>query len=151
MLLKQGNIWTDFDKLDYACTTTNSVVKRNGELVMGAGHALQAKQRFPGLALDLGKQIQAKGASLGFYGLLLSDKILAFQTKIHFNDNSPIEVVQRSTDMLRRLALKYPEKTFGLPFPGISNGKLNPKDVYPILKQLPDNVTVYHLVNLELD
>ena len=52
MLLKQGNIWEDFDNLDYVCITTNSVVKRNGTLTMGAGIALDADlMRNPDLTL----------------------------------------------------------------------------------------------------
>ena len=151
MLLKQSNIWTDFDQLDYVCITTNAIVKANGNLVMGAGIALDADKHNPNLKVEFGRQIRERGLSNQFYGLLLAEeKYIAFQTKYHWRNDSPLELVARSIDMLRRLALKYPNCTFGLPFPGISNGKLNPKDVHPLLLQLPDNVTVYHLVNLEL-
>lgn len=152
MLLKQGNIWNDFDQLDYVCITTNAISKANGNLTMGAGVALDADKHNPKLKVEFGRQLRERGLFNKFYGLLLAEeKYIAFQTKYHWKNDSPLELVARSTDMLRRLALRYPERTFGLPYPGISNGKLNPKDVYPILKQLPDNVTVYHLNKLNLE
>lgn len=152
MLLKQGNIWNDFDQLDYVCITTNAVSKANGNLVMGAGVALDADKHNPKLKVEFGRQLRERGLFNKFYGLLLAEeKYIAFQTKYHWKNDSPLELVARSTDMLRRLALRYPDRTFGLPFPGVNNGKLNPKDVYPILKQLPDNVTVYHLNKLNLE
>ena len=151
MQLVQANIWEYADKLDYVCITTNSIVKQNGELVMGAGIALKAKQRVPTLPLDFGNQIKSKNLQGKFYGLLLShEKYLAFQTKLHYQDESPLDVVQQSCNLLNRLAKKYPDKSFGLPYPGISNGRLDPKVVYPFLKDLPDNVFVYHINKLEL-
>lgn len=151
MQLIQANIWEYADKLDYVCITTNSIVKQNGELVMGAGNALQAKQRVPTLPLDFGDQIKSKNLQGKFYGLLLShEKYLAFQTKLHYQDESPLDVVSKSVAALERLANKYPDKTFGLPFPGISNGRLSAKVVYPMLLKLPDNVYVYHLDKLDL-
>lgn len=145
MQLVQGNIWNN-QSLSYICITTNSIVKANGNLTMGAGIAKEANDRVSGLAKDLGKQIKARDLEGKFYGLLLSkEKYIAFQTKLHWKEDSPIEVVTKSIDMLRRLALKYPNKTFGLPFPGIQNGGLKPKDVLPLLQVLPNNVLVYHL------
>ena len=44
MILKQGNIFDDFDSLDFVGITTNSILNKHGELVMGAGIAKTAKQ-----------------------------------------------------------------------------------------------------------
>lgn len=150
MLLKQRNIWNDHDQLDYICITTNSVVKNNGDLVMGAGNADQARQRIPNIAKLFGDLIIQKGKHMGEYNLVAVGKYIAFQTKIHYSNPSPLEVVQKSCDILNKLARKYPNKTFGLPFPGILNGRLSPKIVYPMLLKLPDNVHVYHLGKLDL-
>lgn len=151
MQLIQANIWEYADKLDYVCITTNSVIKQNGELVMGAGNALQAKQRVPTLPLDFGNQIKSKNLQGKFYGLLLShEKYLAFQTKLHYQDESPLDVVSKSVSALERLANKYPDKTFGLPFPAISNGKRTVAEILPMLETLPNNVYVYHLDKLNL-
>jgi hypothetical protein len=152
MQLIQDDIWDYVNKLDYVCITTNSIVKRDGSLVMGAGIALAAVHHNPQLPKEFGDQILAKNLAGKFYGLLVSQdkKYIAFQTKLHYRDNSPIEVVEKSCEMLGRLAKRYPEQSFGLPYPGISNGKLNPKDVYPFLINLPDNVHVYHINKLDL-
>ena len=151
MQLVQANIWHYAEQLDFVCITTNSIVKNNGELVMGAGNALQAKQRVPSLPLEFGKQVSDKNLSGQFYGLLVCDKYIAFQTKLHFANESPLEVVQRSVDSLRRLALKYPDKSFGLPFPAINHGKRTVAEILPFLETLPDNVYVYHLDKLNLE
>lgn len=150
MQLVQDDIWSYADKLDYICITTNSIVKTNGCLVMGAGIAKTAMERNKELPKDFGDQILAKNLAGKFYGLLASGKYLAFQTKLHYKDESPLDVVQQSCNLLNRLAKKYPDKSFGLPYPGINNGRLDPKVVYPFLKDLPDNVFVYHINKLEL-
>lgn len=138
------NIWDDFDSLSYVCITTNSIVKRNNELVMGAGIALQAAKRDKDLMLGFGRQIIALTKVNQIYGLLVFKKYLAFQTKIHFSNPSTIPLLQYSVDKLTRLANKYPELTFGLPYPCINNGGLTKNIVYPFIKNLPHNVTVYY-------
>lgn len=151
MKLVQGNIWEFENKLDYVCITTNSIVKRDGSLVMGAGIAKEANLKVNGLAKDFGQQILNKNLHGDFYGLLLAkEKYIAFQTKLHYKNESPLDVVERSCEMLERLSKRHPEKSFGLPFPGVSNGRLSPKVVYPFLVKLPDNVIVYHINKLEL-
>lgn len=149
MKLIQANIWDYENQFDYICITTNAISKSNGNLVFGAGIAKQADQRHPKLKVEYGKQLRERGLFNKFYGLLLAEKkYIAFQTKYHWNSNSPLELVQRSIEMLIRLANKYPDKTFALPNKGINNGCLHPNVVLPALKQLPDNVTVFHLRNL---
>lgn len=142
----QKNIWLDSANLDYVCITTNSMVKKDKTLCMGAGNAKQAKMLIPSLPFDFGQKILEKNLNLAYYGLLLAqDKYIAFQTKIHWKDESPLWVIQSSCEMLKRLALKYPERTFGLPFPGINNGKRTKEEVFPLLENLPSNVYIYSL------
>lgn len=148
MLLKKGNIFDDFDTLDYVGITTNSMLNKNGELIMGAGIAKIAKQNNKMLPQLFGSQIQAKECVGGFYGLLIQGKYLAFQTKRNWKDCSDIQDVIRSINMLKKVAVKYSNKSFGIPFPAINNGGLCWKDVIIYLYDLPDNVTVYHLEDL---
>ena len=150
MQLVNDDIWQYADKLDYICITTNSIVKANGCLTMGAGIAKTAMERNPDLPKEFGDQILAKNLAGKFYGLLASGKYLAFQTKLHYKDEPPLDVVQQSCNLLNRLAKKYPDKSFGLPFPGINNGRRKPSEIFPFLKDLPDNVFVYHINKLEL-
>ena len=148
MILKKGNIFDDYDKLDYVGITTNSILNKKGELVMGAGIAKTAKELFPQLPVLFGSQIKAKGVECKYYGLLLQGKFLAFQTKRHWKDKSSIDDVIRSINMLKHGAEKYPNKLFGIPFPAINNGGLSISSVLPYLEILPDNVIVYHLEGL---
>ena len=48
----KGDIWKS--DCDIIAITTNGVVKKNGELVMGRGIASQAKQRYPDIPKILG-------------------------------------------------------------------------------------------------
>ena len=139
----KGDIWNDFDELDYICVTTNSVLKTNGNLCMGKGIAKQAANRCPHLPIIFGQQIKLKNKENGIYGLLAYEKYIAFQTKIDWRDSSPLYVIANSLDKLTRLALKYPKKVFGLSYPGIGNGNLTKHQVYPLLKTLPGNVIIY--------
>lgn len=87
----KGNIW-DYDLfLDHICVTVN-LVQYNGRAVMGAGIALEAKQRFPDIDLVLGEKIKQDPTKLGPFGLVallatkrhsahLSLGILSFPTK----------------------------------------------------------------------
>lgn len=143
--VSKGNIWDDFDELDYICITTNSILKTNGELVMGKGIAKQAANHCPHLPTIFGQLIKLKNKENSIYGLLAYQKYIAFQTKIDWKNTSPLYVIANSLDKLTRLALKYPNKVFGLPYPGINNGGLTKDQVYPLLKQLPSNVIVYFL------
>ena len=148
MLLKRGNIFDDYDALDFVGITTNSILNKKGELVMGAGIAKTAKGICPELPSMFGSQIKDKGVEGGFYGLLLAGKYVAFQTKRDWRDNSDIQDVIRSINMLKRGAEKYPNSKFGLPFPAINNGGLKTSDILPHISHLPDNVTVYHLEDI---
>jgi hypothetical protein len=57
----KANIWTYWGVADALCITTNGSVKSNGELVMGRGIALEAAQRFPGMAYHLGRKVKHEG------------------------------------------------------------------------------------------
>lgn len=149
MILKQGDVFDDFDSLDFVGITTNSILNKKGELVMGAGIAKTAKQHNKHLPLLFGSQIKAKEVEGSFYGVLVQGKYFAFQTKRHWKDGSDIQDVIRSINILKRGAEKYPNKVFGLPFPAINNGGLCWRYVIKYLKDLPDNVIVYHLEDLK--
>lgn len=145
MFIVNKDIWLDADELDYICITTNSVVKNNFDLVMGAGIAKEANNRVKGLAKDFGRQICQLEKKMGVYGLLVdkTKKYIAFQTKIHYKDGSPLHVVQKSTRLLYNLAIALPDKTFGLPYPAVNHGGRSKAEIYPIISVLPDNVIVY--------
>lgn len=52
----QGDIWNYVGKVDVLCITTN-LSFHGVSAVMGAGLALQAKQRYPGIEVELGQRL----------------------------------------------------------------------------------------------
>ena len=142
MRLVKGNVF-EFEDVDYACITTNSILNKKGELVMGAGVALEAKQRFPELPKIYGNKIQRLGLVSGEYYLLQHNNLIAFQTKVHYKDKSPLGLVKKSVTRLKFLATLFDDCIFGLPFPAINNGGLTKEMVLPIIESLPDNVLVF--------
>lgn len=140
-----GNVFES--NCDYIGVTTNSIVKRNGELVMGAGVALEAKTINPELPKLFGDWILRKNIVGGFYGIIppLDGKHFAIQTKRHYKDKSNIMDVRISIETLKDVAEKRPNKTFAIAFPAINNGGLKEEDVIPHLNILPENVYVYKL------
>lgn len=145
MKIKIGNIFECMDELDYVGITTNSTLNNKGHLVMGAGNAKQAKEVCPELPAIFGEQVSKGCGNLGFYGLLRHNQYFALQTKLHWRDKSPIEVVKRSINKLRLASLKHPDKVFGVPFPAINHGKLSEEEIIPLLKELPENVIIFKL------
>ena len=108
-----GDMWTTFTETDLFLITTNATIKRNGALVMGRGIARQARDRFPGLDVALGKQIKnvcgnpstQLRSGQGQYGLLVSPrwpraKLGAFQVKRHYSQLASLELIRRSTTAL---------------------------------------------------
>lgn len=141
----QKNIWDDFDILDYICITTNAITKSDGTLVMGAGIAKQASLKENQLKIVWGKQLREKSLVNKLYGLLSYNKYIAFQTKINWKNPSTLEIISYSVNKLKLLAEKYPDKIFGLAYPGINNGGLTKDMVKPLLLKLPNNVVIYYL------
>lgn len=144
LYVKDKNIFEDIIALDYVCITTNAILNTKGHLIMGRGVAKQANIHNPNLKVIFGQQLKERKLENKVYGLLVAEnKYIAFQTKIHYKHSSPIDVIKYSTDKLKRLAEKYPNHIFGLPYPGISNGQLTKEVVEPIISTLPDNVIIY--------
>lgn len=156
MRMKYGDMLSRLSFDELVVITTNSVIKSNGALVMGAGIAGEVSKRFPGIDSLIGKMI-TKQLKLDDriiapehikYGFMIcpAGKLAIFQTKYHFKYNSPIELITYSKDKLKDYALSYPDKIINLNFPGIANGGLKEEVVLPIIKDLPDNVFVWKFV-----
>ena len=148
MILEYGNMWSIWSKTDLFLITTNSFVKHTGQLVMGAGIARQARDRFPGLDTTLGQAIRETCGHLGEYGLFISPRWPAtrlglFQVKRHWSTDAILDLIHQSADQLTQWASTHPDCRIDLNFPGIGNGRLSPDQVLPVIKQLPDNVHVW--------
>lgn len=144
MQLCFGDMWSVFDVTDYFCFTTNSFIKNSGALVMGAGIAKEVAQRFP----NIPKQLGAKIKHLSHYGIIdagmiNSTRLIAFQVKTYWDNNACMPLISCSSLKLEDLAREYPNRRFDLNYPGIGNGKLSEKQVFPLIRNLPDNVYIW--------
>ena len=135
-------------KLDVVCITTNAFVRKDGRLVMGRGAAYEATKRFPNCDRVFGSMVNSH---LCAYGILIhpdrgSPILAAFQVKTHWADLADLTLIEKSVTVLDRLARRdWKHLKVGLNFPGIGNGGLKEVDVLPLLKRLPDNVSVWKL------
>lgn len=144
MKLHQGNIWSILETTDLLLFTSNSTLNKDGHLVMGAGIAKEAKERFPMFPKLLGNKIKAINKVGQWYGVLASPnyKVGAFQTKTDWKLPSTLELIEYSTEMLIQIAPNY--ERIDMPVAGCGHGGLNYKDVESIIKRLPDNVHIWN-------
>ena len=142
-----GNLW-DAKPEFIKCITTNGVVKKNGELVMGAGVALQAKERYPQLPSLLGSYVKRSGNMVYYFKDL---NIASFPTKNNWKDKSDIQLIIKSCIQLNMLLESLNEDNFNhfscyavLSRPGCGKGGLDwEKEVKPVIsKILSDRVWV---------
>lgn len=138
----RGNAWLLAKDFDVLCITTNGMIKKNGECVMGRGIASQFKARFPFGPKILGDKITENGNIV--QKIMWNDEIIymAFPTKHKWLEGSNMELIKNSAKQLEEFALDNPDKKILLPKPGCSNGGLNWSDVKTIINFLPDNVYI---------
>lgn len=146
MQLIKGNIWESASQ--NIAITTNSVIRTDGSLVMGAGIAKEAALKYPDLAYKAGQLISALNKHTKWYGFIGSfsypdRNIYLFQTKTLFTRPSCLKLIEHSTEMMIEYLNQNPIE-ISLNFPGIGKGGLDSKKVLPIIEQLPDSVTVFY-------
>ena len=135
MKTSKGNIWTF--EADWIVITTNGFVKKNGEAVMGAGVALQAKKKFPKLPTALAEHLGEKGNCVGVFE---DFGIITMPVKINWWEKARLDLIKKSCIEMSSLPFN---ETFVVPKPGCGNGKLSWQDVKPICeKYLDDRFTL---------
>lgn len=150
MIIK-GNIWDHYNKYNAVCVTCNSIIKNNGELVMGAGIAKQFAEKYRWLPKYWGKRIvefeikqklkpHIMVTSQDDFGNSFYTHIIYFKTKEHWKDPSYVYLIERSMIKLCEcIDLLGWEKVL-LPAPGCTNGGLDwEKQVYPAIKPYLDD------------
>ena len=129
--------------------TINNTIKNDGSLVMGRGIALAFNKEFPYLAQRWGKVIEgmAEGGHTDF-GVVLDGPrtwghnqiyLVGLQTKRHWGDPSPIELVVESVKKLRDLADLLCWSRVICPKFGCANGKLSWDEVEKKIKKYLDD------------
>ncbi len=145
MIEAVGDLWTY--PCDAKCVTTCGTLKANGELVMGAGVALQAAERFVYIARDFGNHVRVAGNVPFFwvnhYMPEREDQeiLITFPTKHHWRDPSDPELIQASAEMIVKKLDTYHKHIhiIAMPRPGCGNGGLRWADVKPLLEPLLDD------------
>jgi len=129
MKVIKGNIWDYHKKGHYIVIPTNGFVKSNGECVMGAGLAKQAREKYPNFPMLLGTFIKSHGNVVHY----INPHMLSFPVKHHWKQKADLPLIEQSTRNLAFVGAATTVDTVYLPKVGCGNGKLNWKDVEPIL------------------
>lgn len=140
--------------------TTNSIVKRDGSLVMGRGSAGEAAQRIPNIGIECATAIQNAHPRFALngtedYGFMVvrpprEDRVgfAILQAKRHWQDVSAIETIMLSIRMLKAYLLANPDVQVRTVFPGGGCGQIgggtppSVREIAMLLRPLPDNLTV---------
>jgi len=143
---RQGDMWARYPLVDHFFITTNAVIDKKGALVMGAGIALEVKNRFPRIEVEAGKRVTTIKDYNDYYGVLAGiggTKIGLFQVKKHWKQDADINLIRASTRELHTLANKEKDCLFVLNYPGIGYGKLSKHIIQPIIDILPNNIEIW--------
>ena len=148
------DMWDVYRQYDAICCTTNSVVKRNGALVMGAGIAKQFAHKYPWVSQYWGTLVKKRkingNTQPGVILTILKQKphLIYFQTKEHWKDKSNIGLINRSIHLLAGLIDTTNLEKILLPKPGCDNGGLNwETEVLPIIKPVLDKYPEIHIID----
>ena len=130
----RGNFWYEAPSHDILVVTTNGIVKKTGELVMGGGIARQFVQQFPQLPRLLGHRVRVGGNRP--YLITFGDgrSVLSMPTKQHYSDPSPLDLIRSSAQRITRMLKDRTKKILSVR-PGCGLGGQEWSDVKPILKE----------------
>lgn len=134
LIMTNYNLW-DYPA-EFRCITTNGILNSRDELVMGAGVALQAKQRYPELPEILGRLVK----QLGNIPYIIEDLgIISFPTKNHWKYPSLLSLIEKNAKLIVELVDDYEIKSVVMPKIGTGNGGLNWEDVRKVIEPIFDN------------
>ena len=127
-----------------AVVTTNGVIRKNGDAVLGKGQALEAKKLFPGMEQQLGEYLRKYGNRAFYMGARqVGDhltSVVTFPTKHHYRDNSDLDLIMRSAIQLKEIVIKFQLSKVYLPPVGCGLGRLDYlNQVRPILHKILDD------------
>lgn len=144
MLEIKGNIWKCEGII---CVTTNGILNKAGNLVMGKGIALEAKIKFPELPAVFGQHVKKNGNIPFLYYQNGWPCCLSFPTKHHWKDKSDLQLIKNSAKIAQSIANELIGQpipgsylssayNFYMSRPGCGNGHLNWNDVKPVIADI---------------
>ena len=147
-ILRGADLWSFLHLNHWVVVTTNTVVKKNGKAVMGAGIAKDAADRFPILPDIYGKYLK-EATDKSDIAIIPLIGVVLFPTKYNWNAPSDLSLIEKNAI---RLANRFIEnKTVGmgranhvfLPPLGCGLGQRKWEEVEPVISPiLDDNFTV---------
>lgn len=99
MKVEKHNIWGLHAKGEWICITTNGVVKRSGEAVMGRGCAREAAQRFPDLPWALGARLDHLGNIPHRFDF---ERLYTFPVKHVWWERADLDLIKTSARLLTK-------------------------------------------------
>lgn len=156
MEVVEGDLWSEVGKADLILFTSNADLDSKGELVMGRGAALEAKQRWPHLAKVLAEATGGKRE----YGLAWArgmetgskTHLGCLQVKRSWRDPADLKLIDWSAGKLAAALSKWlenpehegKEMRVAINYPGIGKGTggLSEEDVAPLLEKHFGNLPV---------
>lgn len=111
---------------------TNGTIRKDASNVMCAGLARDAKMRWPELPLQLGKKVKSCGnAPHGFPQW----RIITFPVKHHWWEKADLQLIRQSVMYLATGSHASRYEIIYMPKVGCGNGRLQWRDVKPILEE----------------
>lgn len=136
MIEIEGDFWRT--ETDLRCITTNGAIRANGNAIMGAGIALQARDRYPDVEHRLGLLIQSYGNHVHY----IEHNLVSFPTKFHWKSKGDLNLIKRSAselvELLSHSTFKHCKRIL-LTRPGCGNGGLDWAQVKPAIAPLLDS------------
>lgn len=138
MIEVTGDVWEYHSAGYWLVVPTNGQVKSNGDAVMGAGMAKQAKEAFPELPERLGCALTCFGNRVyPFTGI----RVITFPTKDHWKQPSSLPLIESSAlqlrDLLRDGVLdNYGSGRVAMVRPGCGHGGLAWADVKAVIEPI---------------
>jgi len=130
---KACNLW--LEPADYRAIPTNGAVGGDGTAVMESRIAVEAKQRFKDLEIDLGRLV----ASRGNHVHLIRPGLVLFPIKQFRWAPASLQIVERSA---RELCTLVGDAKTLLPRPNSDDPSLPWEELAKVLSFLPDNILV---------
>jgi hypothetical protein len=120
-------------RADAKCVTTNGVVRKDGKLVMGAGIAKEAADRYPFMPRQIGDAVGRRGNHVYAFNMRWYNVfdfandfyLVTFPTKEHWRSPSTLELIERSARELKKIADENYWRKVLLPRPGCGLGGLS--------------------------
>lgn len=118
---------------------TNGIVKTDNRLVMGAGVALEAKNKFKDLDLVFGEKVSKFGNIVFVTDYNFDTILFSFPTKHHYKNDSDLTLIEISAKQLVDKVNKMKLTEVYLPKIGCGYGNLSWSEVKPVLEKYLDD------------